>query len=212
MRPSKLLVIVLAALPVSTALAQNAPPVSPITGKERLEWFAISTAGPQSLAVGVLSAGWGTALGSPEEYGRTWKGFGKRYGMRLTGVSTGNAIDAGLGAIWGEDPRYFRVPDRPFGGRVRHAVVSTFTAYRPDGSMQPAYARIAGNVGNNFLSNTWRVQSESSWQDALSRIAFGFAGRMSSNVFAEFWPELKLRVFRRNKGSSGGTGAPARRD
>jgi len=33
--------------------------------------------------------------------------------MRLTGVSTGKAIEAGLGSLWGEDPRYFRAAGQP---------------------------------------------------------------------------------------------------
>ena len=67
----------------------------PITERERLEWFFVSTAGPTSLfGAGPLSAGLGTAFNNPPEYGPHWEGFGKRYGMRLTGVSTGNAIEA----------------------------------------------------------------------------------------------------------------------
>ena len=73
----------------------------PITGQQRFKWFAQSTIGPQSLAAGVFSAAFGTATDSPKEYHGTWEGFGKRYGMRLTGVSTGNAMEAGFGAFWG---------------------------------------------------------------------------------------------------------------
>jgi hypothetical protein len=69
----------------------------PISSSERGHWFLQSTVGPKSLAAGVVSAGWGTALNKPEEYGPHWEGFAKRYGMRLTGVATGNALEAGLG-------------------------------------------------------------------------------------------------------------------
>src|SRR5678816_1267388 len=92
---------------------------TPITGKQRIDWAVKSTVGVKSLAVaGVLSAGWGTIFNEPPEYGTQFDGFAKRYGMRLTGVSTGNAIEASLGTIWGEDPRYFRVPEERFWGRV----------------------------------------------------------------------------------------------
>ncbi|HEY7615282.1 MAG TPA: hypothetical protein VH744_00625, partial [Terriglobales bacterium] len=87
----------------------------PITGEQRFRWFVNNTVGPASLGAGILSAGLGTARNNPEEYGPTWEGFGKRYGMRLTGVSTGNAMEAGLGSLWGEDPRYFRASHEPFG-------------------------------------------------------------------------------------------------
>ena len=74
----------------------------PITPKGRLEWFIRSTVGPRSLTAGLFSAGYGTATNSPHEYGTHWAGFGDRYGMRLTGISTGNAIEASLGAAWGK--------------------------------------------------------------------------------------------------------------
>src|SRR5438128_12657658 len=77
------------------------PHYQAITGKERLNWFVFGTVGPQSLAGGVISSAWGTLFNKPTEYGPHWEGFGKRYAMRLSGVSTGNAIEAGFGALWG---------------------------------------------------------------------------------------------------------------
>jgi hypothetical protein len=179
----------------STPTGSNPPSgYTEITGKERMKWFVVSTIGPQSLAGGVLSAGWGTAFNSPEEYGTHWDGFAKRYGMRLTGVSTGNAIEASLGMAWGEDPRYFESPNRNFWGRVSHAADLTFRTRRSDGKLYPAYARYTGNVGNNFLSNTWRVDSESSVGSALTRTALGFAGKFGSNLFEEFWPTVLAKL------------------
>ena len=91
---------------------------TPITGKQRLQWFITQTIGPiHLLGGGTISSAIGTALDRPYEYGSSWGRLRDRFGMRLTGISTGNAMEAGLGAIWGEDPRYFREPDKSFGGR-----------------------------------------------------------------------------------------------
>ena len=177
-------------------LLQPIPNYKPITATERLKWFTVSTVGPTSLLLsGPLSAGWGTAFDSPPEYNTSWKGFGQRYGMRLTGVSVGNAINAGLGAAWGEDPRYFRSPHREFGKRVKYVIKATFYAPYRDGTWHPAYARYAGNIGNNFLSNTWRVPSASTPGKASLRCAYGVVGELSANAFAEFWPDIKKKVF-----------------
>jgi len=168
----------------------------PITPEERLQWFVRSTVGLQSLLLaGPFSAGWGTAFGNPPEYNNGWKGFAQRYGMRLTGLSTGNAMEASLGAIWGEDPRYFRTTNQPFKKRVINVIDLTFRAYRPDGDRHFAYARTMGNVGNNFLSNTWRVPSESDWQSASLRVLAGIGGRAASNAFQEFFPDV-VRLIR----------------
>ena len=183
-------------LPLSVAIEQVGS-YHPITGRQRLNWFVKSTVGPVSLTAGVFSAAFSTATNSPSEYGPHWEGFGKRYGMRLTGISTGNAMEAGLGSLWGEDPRYFRAAGEPLKQRVKNIIVMTFAARRTEGNLAPAYARYIGTAGNNFLSNTWRADSQSSVSDACFRTLLGFAGRMGGNAFAEFWPDARKFIFRR---------------
>jgi hypothetical protein len=177
----------------------SAVPLTPadykaITAEGRFFWFVRSTIGARSLVAGIFSAGLGTATNSPHEYGPGWEGFGQRYGMRLTGVSTGNAIEATLGAAWGEDPRYFHTIHAPFKERVKNVIDLTFRAYHPDGERHPAYARYVATAGNNFLSNTWREPSEADWQHALLRTAEGFGGRALSNAFSEFFPQVWRKV------------------
>jgi hypothetical protein len=169
------------------------PPHRPIREGQRALWLVKSTVGLQSLAGGVLSAGWGTAFNKPAEYRATWSGFGKRYGMRLTGVATSNAAEAALGSLWDEDPRYVRAPNQRFSQRVKRPIMMTFIAYSSQGTLRPAYARYMGISGSSFASNAWRVESDSSAKDAFVRIGLGFLGRMASNAFAEFWPDVRSR-------------------
>ncbi len=166
-----------------------------ITGGQRVKWFVDSTVGPETLTVGLFTASFGTARDMPQEYGSSWAGFGKRYGMRLTGVSTGNAIEAGLGAIWKEDPRYFPAYHQPFKGRLENVVIMTFLAHNRNGQLTPAYARYISTPGNNFLSNTWRADSEANTRSALLRTVWGFLGLMGKNSFTEFWPDVQTHVF-----------------
>jgi hypothetical protein len=169
----------------------------PITPEQRLKWFVRSTAGVESLVfAGPISAGWGTAFHHPPEYNTSWEGFGQRYGMRLTGVSTGNAMEASLGALWGEDPRYFRTEGQPFKKRMANILDLTFRAYREDGERHFAYARMAGNVGNNILSDAWRVPSQSNAQDTAIRVAEGIGGKFVGNAAYEFFPDV-LKWLRR---------------
>lgn len=184
------------------ALAQSdtqpgVPAQRPLTREERARWFVDATVGPKSLGAGVISAGWSTAFNNPEEYGPHWDGFAKRYGMRLTGIATNNAIEAGLGGAWGEDPRYSRAGTGRFWSRVGRAARMTVLANRADGSVAPAYARYAGIAGGNFLSNTWRVESDNSTGPALRRTGLGFAGKFIGNIFDEFWPDARRKVFGR---------------
>jgi len=171
----------------------------PITNRQRLKWFVRSTVGPESLTAGLFTAGFGTGLDSPREYGPHWEGYGKRYGMRFTGIATGNAMEAAFGSLWGEDPRYFRATGQSVKGRIKNVIVMTFMARQADGTMAPAYARYIGTSGNNFLSNTWRADSASGVGDACLRTALGFAGRIGGNAFAEFWPTVTKHLFHKRQ-------------
>jgi len=74
---------------------------SPITGEERLEWIIKGTVGARSLATGMFTAGIQTAQNRPREYGPHWEGFGKRYGIRLTGIAAEHVMEARVWAPFG---------------------------------------------------------------------------------------------------------------
>jgi hypothetical protein len=85
-----------------------------------------------------------------------------------------------------------------------------FTARRIDGNFEPSYARYLGITGSNFISNTWRIQSEASAQDAVLRSLEGFAGRMGTNAFDEFWTDVKKHLSRKHKPQTQPNGEDAR--
>jgi hypothetical protein len=172
----------------------TSPDYQPITKSGRTHWLVKSVVGPDSLAAGVVSAGWGTAFNNPPEYGSHFSGFAQRYGMRFPEVVMGNAIEAGLGAVWEEDPRYDRSGQGPLWQRLRHAATLTVLAHRGERTVAPAYARYAGIVGENLIAKGWRPDSESSINFALGQCALGFVGRFASNVFGEFWPDVHNKM------------------
>jgi hypothetical protein len=165
-----------------------------LTAKQRLGWVVKGTVGPRSLGIGLFTSALATASNRPDEYGPHWDGFGKRYAMRLTGIATERVMEAGLGALWGEDPRYFRSSETAFKPRLKHVVAMTFEAKYDDGQIRPAYARLIAIPGSSYLSNTWRADSVATHSDALKRAAFGFLGKMTTNALAEFGPDLKTLV------------------
>lgn len=179
--------------PNSPAVAPTDIP-APITGIGRLNWAVQSTIGPASLLTGVLSSTWGTVFDHPREYGESFDGWAKRYGLRLTGVATSNVMEAGLGAFWGEDPRYHR-SEGTFQGRLGRTLKMTFMTENRDGSVSPAYARYIAITGSNALSDTWRPDSQRTASNTMLRIGEGFGGRLLGNLWDEFWPDVKQRVF-----------------
>lgn len=169
-----------------------------IDGKGRAKWVGQRLWG-SATGGSIFSSAIRTGLNNPEEYGPGWEGFGKRYGMSLAGNATSDTMEAGIGALWHEDPRYFRE-----GGPVRGHIKSrswsiirqTFTAKDSRGQTMPAYSRYMGITGSNFLANTYRADSESQASDAAMRTLYGFLGRMAGNAFQEFWPDIKQKLRR----------------
>ena len=177
----------------ATSSSSDAP--RPISAQQRIQWIAKGTFGAEGLAGEVFGAGWGTLFNSPKTYGTHWQGFGDRLGMSVAGNAVSNTMEAGLGAIWGEDPRYIRDGGASFGHRIGHAAKMTFMAQDRDGKLTLAYARFVAIPGSNFLSNAWRPTGDDSADRAAIRTGFGFLGRFGNNTFDEFWPDFKQKLF-----------------
>lgn len=180
--------------PTPAATTQDNGLDAPITGIGRLNWTVRNTIGPASLWTGVLSATWGTAFNQPKEYRESFLGWSKRYGLRLSGVATSNVMEAGIGAFWGEDPRYHPADSRGFHDRLHHAFKMTFLAENRDGDEKIAYARFVGIAGGNALSDLWRPDSQRTAGNTIERVGLGFGGRFLSNLWYEFWPDVKQRL------------------
>jgi len=181
---------------LASSSSSSSDALQPITGQERIKWAVRRTIGSGAL----FSAAWGTLFDVPREYGTHWQGFGERYAIRLSTLAVSNTMEAGLGAIWGEDPRYVRDAGAPFRNRIGHAAKMTFMAENRDGNLMPAYARFVALPGSNFLSNTWRADSDATLGRASVRTGLRFLGRLGSNTFQEFWPDVRQRLL--NRGGS----------
>ena len=114
--------------------------------------------------------------------------------MRLTGISTSNAIEASLDSVWGEDLRYFREPEKSFVGAWERGKADVYGA-APRGTIRACLCAIQRGDGQQFSFQSWRVKDEADTSHALERIGEGFAGRMASNAWEEFWPNVTSRVF-----------------
>ena len=106
------------------------------------------------------------------------------------------AIEAGLGALWGEEPRYIPSGRRKIGERARYVIKTTFLTQRPDGHLAPAWGRYAGNVFNNLIENAWLPPSVTTPGQTVTRSLLGMASRLGGNAWDEFWPDA-WRLFRK---------------
>ena len=105
-------------------------------------------------------------------------------------------MEAGLGAIWGEEPRYIPAPPGSIRSRAKYAVKTVMLAQRGDGHLAPAWGRYVGNVLNNVVENAWLPPSVTTPGQTAIRSANGFLGRLCGNLWEEFWPDLRRRLRR----------------
>jgi hypothetical protein len=185
--------------PVVADIVVEAGPTPEVTPGQRLAWFDESTFGALNLGGSIPGAAWLTLLNKPREAGPHWGGFAERYGVSVSTNAVSNAMEAGLGAIWGEDPRYWRDgAGVSLKSRLGHVVKWTVAAPDRNGALRPAYARFIALSGSSFASNAWREPSDTDSEHSLRRIGLGLLGRMGSNAFNEFWPDVKRRLFHRD--------------
>ena len=206
MRPSRVsfvaalsLLLVAPAAALCQPAAAAPPPLTadhyvPITGVQRIDWTVDGTIGRRSLTVvGPLATVWQTGFNSPEEWGRGAAGIAKRYAQREADVAISNTIEAGLGALWGEEPRYIRSGRKGVWPRARYAMKTVFLTQRRDGSLKPAWGRFAGNTVNNLIENTWLPPSVTTPGQTALRSGLGMLGRLGGNAWEEFWPDVVRR-------------------
>jgi hypothetical protein len=184
-------IVAVAQISPSLVTPARIPDYKAITAGERINWIFSKSMGPSAVVAGAVTAALATRSDSPEEYGTHWSGYAKRNALQLSARSTSSVMEAGFGSLWGEDPRYFRTSGKPLMGRINNVVRSTFMAHDRNGNEMPAYARYIAVPGSNFLSNTWRPDSQTQVRDTLNRISFSFATRMLGNAFTEFRPQKK---------------------
>jgi hypothetical protein len=170
-----------------------------------MHWAATTSVHPQRFAGYVISSGLSTLTNSPEEYGQHWGGWAKRVGLRASTGATGLLLETGIGAMWHENPRYFRASGKPIRSRVKSILLQTILVYNSDAHLVPAYARYIAIPTNSYLTNAWRPDSTTDVAHTLGRVELSFLDRMIGNAFSEFGPDLtRLVHFRKHKDDSKG--------
>lgn len=157
----------------------------------RYKWVAKSSVSPVTVGGFMFSSALTTARNAPVEYGPHWDGYAKRIGLRISTGATSRIMEASLGALWHEDPRYVRTTGRGAGYRLLYVVRMAVMAHNERGDVVPAYARYITVPANSFLSNAWRPDSQTSMHDSLVRVPLSFMDRIIANTFSEFWPRKK---------------------
>lgn len=176
--------------------AVAAPVVDPPEWSDRRGVFLKKLFGPQAIFETVPGTIFDTVRGFPRQWGRGGVGIAKRLGSQYGQFAVGETIELGVSALHREDPRYFRMPDARFGRRLGHAMLSTVVVRGGDGRNTIGLARLANVYGAWAIATTWNPPDQRNVLQIAKYGTLGLGIKAGSNVFREFWPDVKKRLKR----------------
>jgi hypothetical protein len=168
----------------------------PLTMSDRLRIYVVGTFGPGAFARAAVTGAFGQARGTPKEWGGGAEAFGERVGDSFAKHVIRETIESGAAAALHEDNRYLRSTEQGLWKRSRHALAAIFLARNEAGHTHFAYSGMGGAAGAAFISRAWQPRSVSSAGDGATTFGISMALDATSNVFHEFWPDIKRKLKR----------------
>jgi hypothetical protein len=173
--------------------------IGPVSAVERVDHYRKTTYNGKAVATSAASAGIGQLRNAPHEWGQGIGGYARRFGSAFATHAVKGTIQAGVGALRHEDPRYYPSHEHGFLPRTKYALLSTVLVRRRGHDKRgPAVGRFSGAVGAGFISRLWqpaRLHTVASGA-ATSGILLGVDA--GANVAREFWPDIRRRMHRRS--------------
>ena len=153
------------------------------------------TTDPASLGTIVGISAINIAADSHTAYGPGWKGFGELAGVSLLQNATAEFFGTfAVPALTHQDPRYYRMPGKPFGKRILYAVTRSYISRSDEGKPIPNYGVLATYPIVAELSNLYVPGIQTDGPSTVERILTGYALDPVNNLVNEFLPDLASRV------------------
>jgi hypothetical protein len=171
----------------------------PMTASERFRLYLCRTYGPGAILQSAVAGGFAQLHNEPKEWKQGAEGYGERVGSAYGIDMIRGTLQYGAAAALREDDRYIRSRDTGFWKRSKHAVAETFLARNNAGHEHFAFSRFGSAAGASFISRTWQPRSTNTAGDAAVVFGLTIGADVGSNIFHEFWPDIKRHVFKRGE-------------
>ncbi|MFN3325371.1 MAG: hypothetical protein ACK5AZ_17900 [Bryobacteraceae bacterium] len=199
--------------PLRSQQQPAAPPTSPtpaqwtpMTKSEKVRASVRNAVGPPALVGPAILAFWDLGIDRVPEWPSGGAGYIRYYGDRFGRNAIRESIELTFDLALGHDPRYFRSPHPGVWRRTRHALKQTVFNYNDQGKRVVGYPNIFGAYGSGLISGFWYPPSRNSFASGLGRGTGQLGINAGTNVFYEFWPDIRRLVFGRKRGASGPLG------
>lgn len=168
----------------------------PLTLKGKTDYFLKSAFSAEALARVAVTTSIGQIGGASEEWGTGSGAYGRRLGARYASHFVTRGVRYGVGALHGEDPRFYRSGKEGFLARTGFVLSRTFVVQMDNGGTSFAAGRLAGAVAGNTLQSYMRENPKDALRTGLTNAGISIGTDTAVRMVREFWPDIK-RAFRR---------------
>jgi hypothetical protein len=169
--------------------------VAPLSSKQKAELAGRNIIDPFNLITITGYAGVYVAANAHSAYGPGFKGFGRLTGYSLAEDTQGELLGVyAIPSLVHEDPRYHRLPDKPVGIRILHALSHTVVSRHDNGTLMPNYATLGTYPISAALSDAYVPGIDTSGSAFAKRVALGYATDPAGALIAEFLPDVAKRI------------------
>src|SRR6185369_12713866 len=175
--------------------AKDAPPLG---AGQKFELFLANTVNPFQLLSAAATAGFSQAIDSNHLYGQGGEGYGKRFGAAYADAASREFFGTFLfPSVLRTDPRYFRKEEGSFGSRTTYAISRVFVTRTDSKRSVPNVSLWAAAVASGGVANAYYPENERTVEQTFSRAGIAVGAQAGFNVFREFWPDIRRKVFKR---------------
>ncbi len=171
--------------------------IPPLTFHQKLLFPLHEELQPVYTLVPVLAvAGYGVWRNTDPKLGTDSGGFGERVGEGALRQAISRELSDGLLPIaFHQDPRYFRKAYGSYDARIEHAIARIFITQNDSGAKSVNYSDILGRGMSAALTQTYYPQKSIGSGVVLHTWGVSLLALGGGNLFVEFWPDVKKKVF-----------------
>lgn len=170
----------------------------PLSPKEKFHVFVAHTYSPGTFVNAGIDAFKDKIESDDREYETGPMGFGQHYGIELATSETDVFFERFLvPTLLKQDPRYFRNPELPFFRRALYSVSRVVITRADNGAETFNGSKILGGAASQALSDLYVPGQRQGIGPIRDRLTFDLLRDAGMNLFHEFWPDLRRKLFHR---------------
>jgi hypothetical protein len=172
--------------------------VPPLTMGDKLLFPVHEELRPLSLVPIIISGGYGVWTNDDPKWGTTPTALGERIGdAAIRQASIRLLADGLLPAVFHEDPRYYRKTYGSYDSRFTYAVRRLFVDQRDSGQSGFNFSDTLGRGMAAALTQAYYPDRSVHPSVVFRTWGVSLAGSAGVNVFQEFWPDVKVKIFKK---------------